>query len=90
MDTNGWNANRNNLHLRGELMTKPMVKLVNAETGEEIVREMNAEELKQWEKDIAEANAEKEALAAKAAQRQAILDRLGLTADEAALLLGAN
>lgn len=28
--------------------------------------------------------------AAKAAQRQAILDRLGLTADEAALLLGAN
>ena len=29
-------------------------------------------------------------LAAKAAARQAILDRLGLTADEAALLLGAN
>jgi len=28
--------------------------------------------------------------AAKAAARQAILDRLGLTADEAALLLGAN
>jgi hypothetical protein len=27
---------------------------------------------------------------AKAAARQAILDRLGLTADEAALLLGAN
>ena len=35
-------------------------------------------------------NKEAEALAAKAAQRQAILDRLGLTADEAALLLGAN
>ena len=31
-----------------------------------------------------------QAEAAKAAARQAILDRLGLTADEAALLLGAN
>lgn len=34
--------------------------------------------------------AELEAEAAKATQRQVILDRLGLTADEAALLLGAN
>lgn len=71
-------------------MTKPMVKLVNAETGEEIIREMNAEELAQWEADKAAAQTEAEALAAKSAARQAILDRLGLTADEAALLLGAK
>ena len=33
---------------------------------------------------------EPEIAAAKATQRQAILDRLGLTAEEAALLLGGN
>jgi hypothetical protein len=67
-----------------------MIREHNLITGEIIDREMNAEELLQWE-------ANKETVAqrlanesAKAAARQAILDRLGLTADEAALLLGAN
>jgi gamma-glutamyl phosphate reductase len=69
-------------------MTKPMIKLVNAETGEEVVREMNAEELKQWDKDIAEAQAAKAEAASKAEAKQAVLDRLGLTTEEAALLLG--
>ena len=68
-------------------MTKPMIKLVNAETGEEIVREMNAEELKQWDKDIAEATAAREAFAAKAAEKAALLEKLGITQDEASLLL---
>ena len=68
-------------------MTKPMIKLVNAETGEEIVREMNAEELKQWDKDIAEAKAAKEAEVAKAAEKAALLAKLGITEDEAKLLL---
>jgi hypothetical protein len=68
-------------------MTKPMIKLVNAETGEEIVREMNAEELKQWDKDIAEATAAREAFAAKAAEKAALLEKLGITQDEALLLL---
>jgi hypothetical protein len=66
------------------------IKYVNVETGEEIEREMNAEELAQFETDKAAAQAEKAAQAATAAARQAILDRLGLTAEEAALLLGSN
>ena len=69
-------------------MTKPMIKLVNAETGEEVVREMNAEELKQWDKDIAEAQAAKAEAAQKAAAKTALLTKLGISAEEAALLLG--
>jgi hypothetical protein len=42
-------------------MTKPMVKIVNAETGEEIEREMNAEELAQLEIDKANSELEKKA-----------------------------
>jgi hypothetical protein len=68
-------------------MTKPMIKLVNAETGEEIVREMNAEELKQWDKDIAEAEAAKAEATQKAAEKAALLTKLGITNDEAKLLL---
>ena len=71
-------------------MTNPMIKLVNAETGEEIVREMNAEELAQWEADKAEAQAEADARAAKEHERQALLERLGITAEEAQLLLGGK
>ena len=72
-----------------------MTKLiVNVETGEEIVRELNAEEIAQQEIDEANYLAAKAILdaeaEAKAAQRQVILDRLGLTADEAQLLLGGN
>jgi len=68
-------------------MSKPMVKIVNAETGEEIEREMNAEELAQLELDkVAEAELRAEATA-KADARAAVLAKLGLTADEAKLLL---
>jgi len=68
--------------------TLPQVKIVNVETGEEIVRDANPEELAQMEIDSVNALAEKAAAEAKATARQAILDRLGLTADEAALILG--
>jgi hypothetical protein len=66
----------------------PQVKIVNCETGEEIVRDANAEELAQAEIDAANEAARQAEAEAKAAQRQAILNRLGLTADEAKLLLG--
>jgi hypothetical protein len=66
----------------------PQVKIVNLETGEEIVRNANAEELAQMEIDAANAAAAQVEADAKATARQEILDRLGLTADEAALLLG--
>ena len=61
-------------------------------TGEIVEREMTADELAQ-DKIDREAAAEREAAAAaeKAAAeaaRQALLDKLGITADEAKLLLG--
>jgi hypothetical protein len=72
----------------------PQVKIVNIETGEEIIRDATVEEIAQMELDSADsiarkATAEAEA-EAKATSRQAILDRLGLTAEEAKLLLGGN
>jgi len=55
-------------------------------------RPMTADEYVQWQKDNAEtqaaAQAEADALAAKQAARQAVLDKLGLTADEVQALLG--
>jgi ParB-like chromosome segregation protein Spo0J len=71
-------------------MTKPTIKLVNAETGEEVTREMNAEELKQLELDKAAEQAEVTAIADKATAKQTLLDKLGITQEEAALLLGGN
>ena len=69
-------------------------KIVDVVTGEETIRPYTAEEIATVEALKIELAAEQTAkdadLAAKAAARQAILDRLGLTADEAALLLGAN
>jgi hypothetical protein len=71
-------------------MTTLQVKIVNAETGEEIIRDMNAEELAQLEIDKATAQSEKEAKAAKAHERSALLTKLGITEEEAQLLLGGN
>lgn len=75
-------------------MTKPIVKIVNATTGEEIEREMNADELAQWEADKAASEAKAQLLAeaeAKKAAAEAKLAALGLTADDLkALGLGGN
>jgi hypothetical protein len=68
-------------------MTKPQIKIINSQTGEEIIRDFNSEELTQFKNDELLTKTEKEAAKAKAAQRQEILDRLGLTSEEAALLL---
>jgi hypothetical protein len=66
----------------------------NVETGEIKEIELTPEEIKDIEEKRKKAEARNVKLeieqAAKAAARQEILDRLGLTADEAALLLGAN
>ena len=66
----------------------PTIKIVNAETGEEIVRDMNETELAQFEADKIAHIEFVASLKAKEAQRQTILDRIGLTADEAKLILG--
>jgi hypothetical protein len=69
-------------------MTKPLIAIYNVETNEIIEREMNDAEFAQYQADQ-EAEAQRKAEAeAKVAARQAILDRLGLTEEEARLLLG--
>jgi hypothetical protein len=68
--------------------TKPQIKIFDCTTGEEIVRDANAEEIAQMKIDADSAIAEKAEADAKETQRQAILDRLGLTADELKTILG--
>ena len=64
--------------------------IVNTETGETIERELNAEELAQQTIDEANAQARQAEAETKAAQRQAVLTRLGITEEEARILLGGN
>lgn len=65
------------------------MKLIhNVETNEIIERELTAEEIAQAEIDQAAAEAQRAELTAKQAARQALLDKLGITADEAKLLFG--
>jgi hypothetical protein len=70
--------------------TKPQIKIVNCETGEEIVRDATAQEIAQMELDAANAAAKKAEAEAKATAKAALLTRLGITAEEAQLLLGGN
>jgi hypothetical protein len=64
-----------------------MKTIVNCTTGEVTERELNAEELAQQAKDVKELKAEKAEAEAKAAQKAALLERLGISEDEARLLL---
>jgi hypothetical protein len=64
------------------------IKIHNVETGEIIEREMNAQELSQWEADQSAAEAKVQAAAEAAAAKAALLQKLGITEDEAKLLLG--
>jgi hypothetical protein len=63
-------------------MTKPLIQI-----GDEI-REMTKAEHDQHKLDLADWQAQAEAQAAKAVAREALLARLGITAEEAQLLLG--
>jgi hypothetical protein len=67
--------------------SKPQVKIVNCETGEEIVRDATAEEIAQMEVYAAQEIARQKEEAAKAEARAALLNKLGITAEEAVLLL---
>lgn len=69
-------------------ITRPMVRIHDLETNEVIDREMNDAEFAQYEADQAATAALAAAEAAKAAEKEALLARLGITADEAKLLLG--
>jgi hypothetical protein len=72
-------------------MTKPTIKIVNVQTGEEIEREMTAEEIDPsltWtDEEKEEANSIELGKAAKAAEKAALLEKLGISEAEAKLLL---
>jgi hypothetical protein len=69
-------------------LTRPIIRIHNVGTDEIIDREMNDAEFAQYETDKADQLAKQAEAETKEAAREAILDRLGLTADEAKLLLG--
>ena len=66
-------------------MTK--INIYDHATGENIVRDMTTDELANVKAIQDEHIEQGKAAADKATARQAVLDRLGITADEAALLL---
>ena len=68
-------------------MTKPMIRIHNAETDQVIDREMTAAEFAKYESDQAKYAAEKAEAEVKATAKAALLDRLGISEDEARLLL---
>lgn len=69
-------------------MTKPMVRIHNTETNEIIDRKMTDDEFAAYEEQKAiDAALEIERIA-KENDKAALLNRLGITAEEAALLLG--
>lgn len=63
-------------------------KIVDVVSGEEIWRNYTAEEIEAVEKAQAEAAVLAAELGAKEATRKAIFDKLGITEEEAKLLLG--
>ena len=68
-------------------MTKPTIRIHNTETNEVVDREMTSAEIAQWQADNAEITERQIEAEAKAAQKAALLERLGITDDEAKLLL---
>lgn len=62
-------------------------KIVNTETGEETLIPLSSDEVKVIEANIAKTNAELAEAKNKADAKTALLEKLGITADEAAILL---
>ena len=68
--------------------TRPIVRIHNSETNEVIDREMNDAEFAQYEADQISIATEKAAAIKKAEDRAALLAQLGITEEQAKLLLG--
>jgi hypothetical protein len=68
--------------------TRPIIRIHDLATDEIIDREMNDSEFDQYNAEQAAEIARQAEADAKAAEKQALLDRLGITVDEAKLLLG--
>jgi len=69
-------------------MSKPTIQIHNIETGEIVEREMNAAELKNYNEGVKLADDMQAKLEANAIAKAAILDRIGLTANELKTILG--
>ena len=67
-------------------MTRPIISIHDAD-GNETQRPMNDEEYAQWEKNAQKAKAIEDAKIKAEADKEALLAKLGITADEAKLLL---
>ena len=71
-------------------MSKPLIRIHNVETDEIVDREMNDAEFTKYQAEQ-ELEAQRQAEAeAKAQAKASLLSRLGITADEAKLLLEGN
>ena len=68
-------------------MARPTVRIHNTETNEVIDREMNDTEFAEYKKDQAEIAAAKAEAEVKAQAKAALLAQLGITAEQAKLLL---
>ena len=64
-----------------------MVRIHNVDSNEVIDREMNNEEFAQWEIDVVADLARIAAIEKAAIDKAALLEKLGISADEAKLLL---
>jgi hypothetical protein len=69
-------------------MTKPTIRIHDVTSDEIIDREMTDAEFAAYEAQKVIDATEAEAIAVKHAEKQALLEKLGITEDEAKLLLG--
>ena len=69
-------------------MATQQITIIDAANNTQIERPLNEQELAQRDLDQTAAQTQADKAAAKAEARQNVLDKLGLTADEAAALLG--
>lgn len=68
-------------------MSRPMIRIHNAEIDEVIDREMTDAEYEVYLQDIEQLELKKKAQEKAQQQKQALLDKLGITEEEAKLLL---
>ena len=66
--------------------TRPTIRIHNSQTDEVIDREMNDDEFAQYEADKAKQAAKQAEAEAKETAKNALLSKLGITAEEAQLL----
>lgn len=68
-------------------MTYTKIAEINCETGEQVIREMTADEKKDYDLRVAEQNQSMLEAEQAVINKAALLARLGITAEEATLLL---